>query len=317
MLPDFNERFNMKKIYTIITVLMLAMLTSCGESTEISETIVTTENSQTEDTTESNTETETIPEQSEKATAPVEEVGYEGMTAVYADSLKDGEYNITVDSSSSMFKITECSLKVENGEMTAKMTMSGTGYAYLYMGTGDEASVASESDYINYENNGGVHSFTVPVEALDKEIDCAAFSKKKEEWYDRKLVFRADSIPISAFADGSINTAESLGLADGEYTIDVTLEGGSGKSTIQSPTKLTVTSGEAFAELIWSSNNYDYMIIDGEKYLPVSMEENSVFEIPVTVFDHKITVSADTTAMSQPHEIEYTLYFDSDSLSEQ
>lgn len=317
MLPDFNERFNMKKIYTIITVLMLAMLTSCGESTEISETIVTTENSQTEDTTESNTETETIPEQSEKATAPVEEVGYEGMTAVYADSLKDGEYNITVDSSSSMFKITECSLKVENGEMTAKMTMSGTGYAYLYMGTGDEAATASESDYINYDDNGGVHSFSVPVEALDKEIDCAAFSKKKEEWYDRKLVFRADSIPISAFADGSINTAESLGLADGEYTIDVTLEGGSGKSTIQSPTKLTVTSGEAFAELIWSSNNYDYMIIEGEKYLPVSMEENSVFGIPVTVFDHKITVSADTTAMSQPHEIEYTLYFDSDSLSEQ
>lgn len=307
----------MKKIYTIITVLMLAMLTSCGESTEISETIVTTENSQTEDTTESNTETETIPEQSEKATAPVEEVGYEGMTAVYADSLKDGEYNITVDSSSSMFKITECSLKVENGEMTAKMTMSGTGYAYLYMGTGDEAATASESDYINYEDNGGVHSFTVPVEALDKEIDCAAFSKKKEEWYDRKLVFRADSLPIYVFADGSINTAESLGLADGEYTIDVTLEGGSGKSTVQSPTKLTVTNGEAFAELIWSSNNYDYMIIDGEKYLPVSMEENSVFEIPVTVFDHKITVSADTTAMSQPHEIEYTLYFDSDSLSEQ
>lgn len=317
MLPDFNERFNMKKIYTIITILMLAMLASCGESAEISEKVVTTENSRTEDTTESNTESESVSDASVKATAPVEEVGYEGMTAVYGDSLKDGEYNITVDSSSSMFKITECSLKVENGEMTAKMTMSGTGYAYLYMGTGDAAAAVSDSDYIHYENNGGVHSFTVPVEALDKEIDCAAFSKKKEEWYDRKLVFRADSIPISAFADGSINTAESLGLADGEYTIDVTLEGGSGKSTIQSPTKLTVTSGEAFAELIWSSNNYDYMIIDGEKYLPVSMEENSVFEIPVTVFDHKITVSADTTAMSQPHEIEYTLYFDSDSLSEQ
>ena len=307
----------MKKIYTIITVLMLAMLTSCGESTEISETIVTTDNSQTEDTTESNTESESVSDASVKATAPVEEVGYEGMTAVYGDSLKDGEYNITVDSSSSMFKITECSLKVENGEMTAKMTMSGTGYAYLYMGTGDEAATASESDYINYEDNGGVHSFTVSVEALDKEIDCAAFSKKKEEWYDRKLVFRADSLPISAFADGVVNTAESLALADGEYTIDVTLEGGSGKSTVQSPTKLTVKNGEAFAELIWSSNNYDYMVVDGEKYLPVIMEENSVFEIPVTVFDHKITVLADTTAMSQPHEIEYTLYFDSDSLSEQ
>ncbi|MDE6849420.1 MAG: hypothetical protein K2J44_08770, partial [Ruminococcus sp.] len=66
--------------------------------------------------------------------------------------------------------------------------------------------------------------------------------------------------------------------------------------------------------IIWNSNNYDYMVVDGEKYLPVSTDEFSVFEIPVTVFDRKMSVSADTTAMSTPHEIEYTLYFDSSTI---
>ncbi|MFR5730692.1 MAG: hypothetical protein ACLUD2_00815 [Clostridium sp.] len=61
----------------------------------------------------------------------------------------------------------------------------------------------------------GSHHFTVPVEALDKELDCAAFSKKKEKWYDRVLVFRADSLPADALTDAAQVTAESLGLADG------------------------------------------------------------------------------------------------------
>ena len=72
-----------------------------------------------------------------------------------------------------------------------------------------------------------------------------------------------------------------------------------------------VTNGKAVAEIIWSSNKYDYMIVNDEKYLPVSVEENSVFEIPVDIFDSEFTVYADTTAMSTPHEIEYKLCFDS------
>ena len=109
-------------------------------------------------------------------------------------------------------------------------------------------------------------------------------------------------------------TAETLELADGEYTIAVTLEGGSGKASVQSPAKLTVSGGEATAELIWSSNKYDYMRVNDVQYLPTDTTEFSVFEIPVTEFDRKLNVTADTTAMSTPHEIEYTLYFDSSSI---
>lgn len=106
-----------------------------------------------------------------------------------------------------------------------------------------------------------------------------------------------------------------LNLADGEYTVEVTMEGGSGRASIQSPTELTIENGQAQAEIVWSSSHYDYMLVNGDKYLPTNTEENSTFEIPVSVFDEPMTVIGDTTAMSVPHEIEYTLTFSSESVA--
>ena len=123
--------------------------------------------------------------------------------AITADMLKDGTYEITVESSSSMFNITHCDLIVENGSMKAVMTMSGHGYAKVFMGTGEEADKASEADFIQDAPNAeGFNVFTVPVEALDAELDCAAFSKKKEKWYDRTLIFNSADLPAEAFAEG-------------------------------------------------------------------------------------------------------------------
>ena len=104
-------------------------------------------------------------------------------------------------------------------------------------------------------------------------------------------------------------------LEDGEYSIQVDLEGGSGKASLTSPTILTVEDGKAYAQIQWSSSNYDYMIVDGEKYLPTNEEGmNSVFEIPVLSMDEAMPVIADTTAMGAPHEIDYNLTFYSDSI---
>lgn len=241
-------------------------------------------------------------------------VGYEGMQPVPAASVKEGEYEIAVDSSSSMFRIASCKLTVADGRMTAALTINSKSYEYLYAGTAEQAAQADAAQYIAPEETDGGCIFTFPVEALDQETDCAAFSHKKQLWYGRKLVFRADSLPEDALPEQEKVTAESLGLADGEYTAAVQLEGGSGKASVQSPAKLTVSGGKATAEIIWSSNKYDYMIVDGEKYLPTDTAEFSVFEIPVSAFDRKLKIAADTTAMSTPHEIEYTLYFDSASV---
>lgn len=239
----------------------------------------------------------------------------DGMEPVYGDSVKDGEYDVIVDSSSSMFKITACKLTVKEGKMTAVMTMSGTGYGKLYMGTAEDAANATEDEFIPYvENENGEYTFEVPVDALDEGIDCAAFSKKKEKWYDRVLLFRVDSLPTDALADGMVKTVQDLGIEDGTYTVDVTLAGGSGKASVESPAKLEVKDGIAYATIVFSSSHYDYMLVDDEKYLTVNTEGNSTFEIPVAGFDYKMQVVADTTAMSTPHEIEYTLSFDSASL---
>lgn len=74
------------------------------------------------------------------------------------------------------------------------------------------------------------------------------------------------------------------------------------------------TVRKKIARIEWSSSHYDYMVVQDEKLLPVNTEGNSVFEVPVSVFDEAILITADTTAMSIPHEIEYTLTFASASV---
>lgn len=106
-------------------------------------------------------------------------------------------------------------------------------------------------------------------------------------------------------------------LPDGEYEIEAALTGGSGRATITSPATIFVQDEKAVVEIEWSSPNYDYMILDGETYYPVNTEGNSVFELPVTAFDTEVAVTADTTAMSMPHEIDYTIFLDSTSIANQ
>lgn len=316
----------MKKLRILLSVALLAaMLLSVGCSAD-----TTTDAMQpqvTENTPAEAPETQMPAEETPAQTgsqvadasqmAPVEDVVEDGMVPISGDCLQDGVYTVTVDSSSSMFKITQCELTVENGQMNAVMHMGGTGYLRVFLGSAEQAAAADEDACIAFEEQAdGTHTFTIPVEALDMGIACAAYSKNKELWYDRTLVFRADSLPRDAFASDVFVTAESLGLADGNYTVEVRLEGGSGKASVESPAKLRVEDGAAYATIVWSSSNYDYMRLDDEKYLPLNTEGNSVFEVPVIAFDSKVTYFADTTAMSTPHEIEYTLYFDAATIAE-
>lgn len=121
-------------------------------------------------------------------------------TPITVDLLNEGIYPIEVKSSSSMFRIVQCDLIVSENEMQAVMTLSGKGYEKLFMGTGEEALSFSDEDYIFFvENQDGKYTYTFPVSALDEEIDCAAWSIKKQKWYDRKLVFKSGSLPEDAF----------------------------------------------------------------------------------------------------------------------
>jgi len=291
---------------------------------------------------------------SEDEKAAAKEVGVEGMKPVYGADVVDGVYQVEVESSSSMFRIAEAELTVKEEEMTAVLTMGGTGYLKLFMGTGEEAAASDASAYIDYvENEEGQHTYRIPVEALDQPIACAAFSKNKEKWYDRSILFRADSLPeeavltelpdyealekaakekriaamkaekAAAEAGEEVPEAEAvqtpvrpalIEMEDGEYAIGTELSGGSGKSTVTSPALLIVKDGLAYARIEWSSSSYDYMVVGGEKYFPVNEEGYSTFEIPILVFNEPMPVIADTTAMSTPHEVEYALTFYTDEI---
>lgn len=102
--------------------------------------------------------------------------------------------------------------------------------------------------------------------------------------------------------------------ADGEYTIAVTLNGGSGKATVVSPAPLSVKDGHMQAVIEWSSSHYDYMAVSGSDYYPINTEGHSRFLIDLPALDREIPVQAETLAMSSPHTIDYTLYFDSSTL---
>jgi hypothetical protein len=108
--------------------------------------------------------------------------------------------------------------------------------------------------------------------------------------------------------------ATEVSLDDGTYQVDVSMEGGSGRASITTPTQLVVEDGRAVATIEWSSPNYDYMLVADKRYLPINKEGNSTFEIPVLALDEPFDVIGDTTAMSVPHEVDYQLTFDSTTI---
>lgn len=304
----------MKKRIIALSLISMLVLASCGTKKDNSQQSSTSAATAPQTTAATTAET-TTEATTEHDTAAQNEVGFEGMTEVNINELNMGNYNVSVDSSSSMFKIAGCILHVSDHDMIADIIIDSKSYDALFMGTEDEAKNAAESDRITYTTNEkGQSVFTVPVEALDKEIQCAALSAKKQEWYGRTLVFRADSLPDTAFKEARYATAESLKLEDGEYNIDVKLEGGSGKASVESPAKLTVKDGKATAKIVWSSDKYDKMVVNYLEYTPEIADGHSVFEIPVGGFDYRMHIEAETTAMSEPHMIEYTLYFDSSTI---
>lgn len=244
-----------------------------------------------------------IPIASETPAAP-EETPELAPVPIYASQIQDGAYDIEVSSSSSMFRIVDARLIVEGDSMSAVLTLSGTGYGCLYMGTGKEAPEEPDAACIYFvEDKEGAYTYEVPVAALNLETDVAAWSIRKKSWYDRVLVFQSALIP-----------SERISLyADGRYHIEVSLSGGTGRASIESPTSLTIVEGVKIATIVWSSPYYEYMLVDGVRYEPLQSEGNSTFDIPVSL-DVDMQVSAQTIAMSQPHEIEYVLRFDSSTL---
>ena len=232
-----------------------------------------------------------------------------GLLPLLAKDIEEGSYEIETASSSSMFKIEKTVLYVKDNAMTADITLSGKGYSNVTMlSAADSEGLTSLEGTTAAVGKDGKYVFTLPVQSLNTELVCSAFSKKKQKWYERRVVFYSEKIPAeNLFVTPYV--MQKCGLKDGSYTISVKLAGGSGKASVKSPALMRVKDGIPLARIEWSSPNYDYMILNGKKILPLANEQNSVFELPVIVFDKAMSVFADTTAMSTPHEILYQLEF--------
>lgn len=117
-------------------------------------------------------------------------------------------------------------------------------------------------------------------------------------------------------SDDPYADAMQVAWEDGDYLVNVSMAGGSGRASVSTPAEVSVKGGKAAARIVWSSPNYDYMVVAGKTYVPVNEDGNSVFLIPVLSIDEPFDVVGDTTAMSQPHEVSYQLLFDSASAVE-
>lgn len=287
-----------KKRKVIVSMLILACSLSCGCS-------------------DKNSEQKPVAGTEIPATESIAETEQEAKA-----ELADGVYTADFDTDNAMFHVSEAcngkgTLTVENGEMTIHVSLGSKNIVNLYPGLAEDAKkdgaelLEPTTDTVTYSDGftEEVYGFDIPVPALDEEFDLALIGTK-EKWYDHKVIV-SNPKPLE---DTSTQKEGSDSLADGNYTVDLTFEGGSGKAEILSPATITVSGETMTAKVQWNSPNYDYMIVNGEKYLPVNTEGDSVFEIPVTAFDEPVPVIGDTVAMSKPHEVEYTITFHSDTL---
>ena len=253
-----------------------------------------------------------------------------GGTETTADpGIADGTYVASFTTDNSMFHVNEANqdkgiLTVKDGKMTIHVSLQSKKIVNLYPGSAEDAKkegaelIEPTTDKVVYSDGyeDEVYGFDIPVPALNEEFDVALIGTHGN-WYDHKVVVsdpvEGDDIQSVINGNTADNAASSY-VTDGEHTIEVALEGGTGRASVESPAVIRKNGDEIKAVITWSSPYYDYMIVDGQRYEPVNSDGNSVFEIPVASFDSPLEVVADTTAMSEPHEIEYTLKFDPASI---
>ena len=289
----------MKKTVKLVSALLCALLLAgCGASEAPAAT--------TAPPASAETAAPTAAEETVAATAatPTQET----EPALSAKVLPDGEYTVDFETDSGMFRANEAcngkgTLTVKDGIQTLHVSLQSKKIVNLYPGTADQAQqdgavwLEPTVDTVTYSDglSEEVFGFDIPVASVGQEFDLALIGTKGV-WYDHKVSVQ-NPMPQA-----------------GSYTCAVELAGGSGRASIASPAALVSDGETLIATIVWSSPNYEYMLVDGVQYDPIQKEGNSTFEIPVAL-DRELDVSASTTAMSTPHLVQYTLYFDSTTLT--
>ena len=187
-------------------------------------------------------------------------------SAAETAALPDGVYTAEFDTDSGMFHANEAcngmgTLTVENGQMTFHVSLASKKIVNLYVGMAADAEankadwLLPTTDTVTYSDGTSeeVYGYDIPVAAVDQDFQLALLGTKGK-WYDHTVSIRNAQPKAEEAAETP---------ADGEYSVNVTLEGGSGRATVESPAALTVADGKMTAVILWSSPNYDYRIVNG------------------------------------------------------
>ncbi len=287
-----KDGLTMKKTVKLVSALLCALLLAgCGAS-------------KAPEAAPAETAAPTAAEETVAVTAATQET----EPALSARVLPDGEYTVDFETDSGMFRANEAcdgkgTLTVKDGVQTLHVSLQSKKIVNLYPGTAEQAQLDGAVwleptlDTVTYSDglSEEVFGFDIPVASVGQEFDLALIGTKGV-WYDHKVSVQ-NPVPQA-----------------GSYTCAVTLTGGSGRASAVSPAALVSDGETLMATIVWSSPNYEYMIVDDVQYDPIQKEGNATFEIPVAM-DRELAVSASTTAMSTPHLVQYTLYFDSTTLT--
>lgn len=225
----------------------------------------------------------------------------------------NGIYSGTAETGAQMFKVVAVELTVKDGDMKAKITLSGVAYDYLYMGTPEEAAAADKSAWIagigtaDYTTDDGQTKtgmqYEIPVAALDQPLTVASHSEKRDKWYARTITIASASLKKTS----DLPADETNKIADGIY--EATAETGAAMFKVVK-VKLTAKDGKMTALITLSGAGYNYLYLgtaadaaadksawiaskgEGEYTLNGETKTGLQFEIPVEALDQGLAVAA-------------------------
>ena len=225
----------------------------------------------------------------------------------------NGIYSGTAETGAQMFKVVAVELTVKDGDMKAKITLSGVAYDYLYMGTPEEAAAADKSVWIagigtaDYTTDDGQTKtgmqYEIPVAALDQPLTVASHSEKRDKWYARTITIASASLKKTS----DLPADETNKIADGIY--EATAETGAAMFKVVK-VKLTAKDGKMTALITLSGVGYNYLYLgtaadaaadesawiaskgEGEYTLNGETKTGLQFEIPVEALDQGLAVAA-------------------------
>ena len=225
----------------------------------------------------------------------------------------NGIYSGTAETGAQMFKVVAVELTVKDGDMKAKITLSGVAYDYLHMGTPEEAAAADKSAWIagigtaDYTTDDGQTKtgmqYEIPVAALDQPLTVASHSEKRDKWYARTITIASASLKKTS----DLPADETNKIADGIY--EATAETGAAMFKVVK-VKLTAKDGKMTALITLSGAGYNYLYLGtsadaaadksawiaskgkGEYTLNGETKTGLQFEIPVEALDQGLAVAA-------------------------